>query len=1687
MKNLKYIAIALILLVSATISAQDLGNIELPGLPSMSKPVQQMTRTELQQKIQEIVSVIQQLQAILANLSPTQGGIQGIPSGFSFSGTMKEGMSSDNIKYLQIVLNSDPETRIADSGWGSPAKETIFYGAKTTDAVRRLQVKYRSQISETAGYQIQATGYAGPATISKLNQILAEKRTATTGGSSSPGPTCGDSIIQEGEVCDKANLNSNTCQSLGYSGGILKCSSSCKYDTSFCSGGTAGGGSSNQPTSKPGTSCTPKTCSSLNYQCGTHLDGCGSAISCGTCNSGYSCQSGKCIQQQSKPTGPYCGDNACNGTETCSTCSQDCGACVSGNSSITLNSPTSTIWTQDNDVDFNVAFNTPSPSYGFIDWDNSLVGWWRGEGNTNDESGNGNHGMFMSLEGLEVGYLWPYEIDPSFDVGKFGQSFNFKNNQQWMDVGDPEDFNFKPTDSFSISFWVKSSRFSGMKPIAKSNKLYIKSSSGLLNFYVGGRQCRTSIAVDVLNWTHVTAIYDGNELFIYINGINRSGWREGEVGSSISTTESLRIGQGEGLIDDLMIFSSALSPAEIQNLFQAQSLTKTFEDLPELVAYPYTIHTVSSTGAKSTISSTIKVDVPNTPPTVSLTSPANNTRSSSASQTFTCTASNVNDNTDLATATLYWNHNGTFRADTTQAISGDSKTISFAKSGLSGSISWNCYVCDTANNCAFADANNTVVIGTTDYYVSPSGNDNNPGTLSQPFKTVQKCADIAMPGETCYLRQGTYRETVTPANSGNSTAPITFKSYPGERATISGADILTGPWILHEGNIYKTTMNWDLGKGKNQIFVNGEAMMEARWPNAEDVMKPNFNNIDSGSVNGSTVTINSSSLTQPSGYWGEAIVHAIWDPRYHAGTGIVTQYKPGTITLDFQTITMGDINKYGIFYLTGHLNALDKAEEWYHDNNNQTLYFWTPTGSIPSNVEAKRRQQIFNLNEKLYINIEDIDIFAGNIVTDENSSHVNIIDIKSDYPSHYTVIDEGNMGAGGKGRRNTGIVLDGNYNLIKNSIIRNSAGNGVSLIGNNSTVDNCEIYNVNYVVTDCAAISTGSEKAENNNITNNLLYNAGRELIIHNYAGNLKILRNEIYGTRYGGEPYDLGVIYAIGTDGKGTEIAYNYIHDYMSIGIYLDGSNSGFNIHHNIIEKSPYAGNFIPIFLNYPSTNNQVYNNTVTGEIRVKASENNNIVFKNNIANSFAEPNYAVTTKSNNINLLEIDPNIVFVNWNNGLNGDYHLRIDSPAVDKGANVGLSEDIEGNPIPRGNAPDIGAYESSYVFVECSSGQTQSCSTGLLGICSYGTKTCSSTGSWGPCVQNAQPSEEICGDTLDNDCDGQADENCQTDWYNSSWNYRKKITIQNANVDSDLTNFPLYVDITADTDIGAHAQADGDDILFTKGDGITQIPHEEKSFTITDGSATGHFWVNMPTIYSASTTDIYVYYGNSSASNQEQSAQVWKSKEATGVWLMKEGSGTTVADSSGNGNTGSFSGSPSWENDYVNLSTAGTDFISTPDSPELSVFNAFSFHLLLAIDSSQSTWVGLTGKDGTNFYFQHKAGDGDTNWGHSQLGDGLTSASNLNGNLGYDDDLFHFWTLTWDGLETDMYVDGVRVAGESATGSMDLSGAVMKLGKADATGTGVIGKIKHASIHNYAFTVAETKFMGKNLTEADNEL
>jgi Right handed beta helix region/Disaggregatase related len=81
------------------------------------------------------------------------------------------------------------------------------------------------------------------------------------------------------------------------------------------------------------------------------------------------------------------------------------------------------------------------------------------------------------------------------------------------------------------------------------------------------------------------------------------------------------------------------------------------------------------------------------------------------------------------------------------------------------------------------------------YYVSPTGNDANPGTIDRPWATLNKATTTLQPGDTVYLRGGTYgiSQQILPQNSGLPDRWITYAGYPGEIVEIDARDVYVAP------------------------------------------------------------------------------------------------------------------------------------------------------------------------------------------------------------------------------------------------------------------------------------------------------------------------------------------------------------------------------------------------------------------------------------------------------------------------------------------------------------------------------------------------------------------------------------------------------------------------------------------------------------------------------------------------------------------------------------------------------------------------------------------------------------------------------------------------------------------------------------------------------------------------------
>lgn len=129
--------------------------------------------------------------------------------------------------------------------------------------------------------------------------------------------------------------------------------------------------------------------------------------------------------------------------------------------------------------------------------------------------------------------------------------------------------------------------------------------------------------------------------------------------------------------------------------------------------------------------------------------------------------------------------------------------------------------------------------------------------------------------------------------------------------------------------------------------------------------------------------------------------------------------------------------------------------------------------------------------------------------------------------------------------------------------------------------------------------------------------------------------------------------------------------------------------------------------------------------------------------------------------------------------------------------------------------------------------------------------------------------------------------------------RKSITIDNTVVsNTDQTDFPLLISLASDSDLSADAQTDGDDIFFTDSNGA-KIPHEIERYV----SGTGELkaWVKVPTLSASTDTVLYMYYGNSTTTSQQNKTSVWSAFRS--VFHMNDATTSTVGDSATLGNTG----------------------------------------------------------------------------------------------------------------------------------------------------------------------------------------
>lgn len=443
------------------------------------------------------------------------------------------------------------------------------------------------------------------------------------------------------------------------------------------------------------------------------------------------------------------------------------------------------------------------------------------------------------------------------------------------------------------------------------------------------------------------------------------------------------------------------------------------------------------------------------------------------------------------------------------------------------------------------------------YVDGVNGSDDFWGSVVHPVKTVSHALQLVDKNKkTIHILQGTFNETVTV-----DTDNITIEADRKSNVTITGGDAVNGSWEKFKGHIYRTKV----AEKVESVFVGNEQMIIARWPDTKINDLCDMKRAKSESGTNSTKLVDKSlPCTDLTG-----AQLTIW-----SGSGwltfnrVITSYEKGkSISWTEPIRSSTDDNPEGMdcyvptknnyYYVSDSLTLLNKPCEWYYDDADSMLYFYAPNGKNPekSDVTVKALKQGLVINAD-NVTVKNINVFGCGVVCNGKSCTLDKVNVKcADFFIDSNYFDQS---------KHRNVILSGENNIWKNSEISDTWGDGVFVNGENNTIENCHIHDVCYAGAYYGGVT---DVGRSNSVINCTLHDSGRYNVCHSGAEKIRIVGCDMYNSAL--LSYDCGSTYTWGTDGKGGEIAYNYIHDNREVAIYLDNNCSNFNVHDNVIIKN--------------------------------------------------------------------------------------------------------------------------------------------------------------------------------------------------------------------------------------------------------------------------------------------------------------------------------------------------------------------------------------------------------------------------------------------------------------------------------------------------------------------------------------
>lgn len=467
-----------------------------------------------------------------------------------------------------------------------------------------------------------------------------------------------------------------------------------------------------------------------------------------------------------------------------------------------------------------------------------------------------------------------------------------------------------------------------------------------------------------------------------------------------------------------------------------------------------------------------------------------------------------------------------------------------------------------------------------EYYVSLNGDDTNPGTIEEPFKTLEKARDtirqLKQDGKftkpvTVYIRKGMYYRdtpfTLTAEDSGRSTKPIIYTSYEDEYVIISGGTVLEPEkhtWVIHSGSIYETDVSDLLSELEAGVFrslwVDDERAIRAREPDE-----------------GYYYTKSSVPDNQDKAFY---FYHGDIDPGWHDLRNVEIQFLrefmsprmridsvdsandiiwiQGKVIHDFAKFYGG--NRY---YVVNVFEGLDSPGEWYLDEGSGMLYYWPKDGKDPNtskfvipvvgNKATRHTPYLLDIVSNptdpiQYVRIQNL-TFAH---SDSYLPACGFYGFTSELECmHGTILEPHWWGHG------PAIRIRGRNLVFASNTVKHISGTAIRVHGRNNCIAKNEITDIGVMPLFIGVVSLGDTsgggwlQSGNNHITDNIIYHVGIDIpaasALYSAIGDHNhIAHNLIYDSQAMG--INVGRHEAYGGDNTYNTIEYNHIYDVTKI-----------------------------------------------------------------------------------------------------------------------------------------------------------------------------------------------------------------------------------------------------------------------------------------------------------------------------------------------------------------------------------------------------------------------------------------------------------------------------------------------------------------------------------------------------------